>query len=187
MAKIHEYISEQWQHFIQEQHVFFVATAPLNVDGHINLSPKGMDSFRVLSPNRVAYIDLMGSGNETSAHLYENGRITFMFCAFKGKPDILRLYGTGHTILPTDSEWAELSALFPAYINTRQIIVAEIDRIQTSCGYAVPLMEFIKERDTLTRWAEAKGEEGLAQYQCEKNVESIDGLPTPLGVELSSQ
>lgn len=187
MAKFYESISEQLQQFIEKQHVFFVASAPLSADGHINLSPKGMDSLRVLSPNRVAYIDLIGSGNETSAHLRENGRITFMFCAFEGKPDIARLYGTGHAVLPSDREWAELSPLFPTYINARQIIVADIHLAQTSCGYAVPLMDYVADRDTLTRWAEAKGADELLQYQCEKNVRSIDGLPTPLGIAVKEQ
>ncbi len=186
MGKFYESISETVRAFIEEQHLFFVASAPLSAEGHINLSPKGMDSLRVLSANRVAYIDLIGSGNETSAHVQENGRITFMWCAFKGKPDIIRLYGNGRAVLPTDAEWAELSALFPDYINARQIIVADIHMVQTSCGYAVPLMEFVADRDTLTRWAEAKGEDGLVNYVCEKNVESIDGLPTPLGIHVKA-
>lgn len=184
MAKFFDHITEDLQQFISKQHMFFVATAPLSAEGHINLSPKGLESFRVLSPNRVAYLDLIGSGNETSAHIHENGRITFMFCAFEGKPDIVRLYGKGRAVLPSHPDWAQLSPLFPAYINARQIITAEIHKVQTSCGYAVPLMDFVKDRDTLTRWAEAKGEDELVAYQCEKNVASIDQLPTPLGLEL---
>jgi hypothetical protein len=187
MGKVVESITPALQNFIAEQHLFFVASAPLTGEGHVNLSPKGMDSLRVLSPHRVAYIDLIGSGNETSAHLHENGRITFMWCAFNGKPDIVRLYGKGHVVLPDDAEWAELSPLFPQYINARQIIVADIDRVQTSCGYAVPLMDYVGERDTLTRWAEAKGDEGLVNYVCEKNVESIDGLPTPIGMQVKAK
>ena len=187
MAKFFDTMSEHIQKFIEEQHVFFVASAPLSAEGHVNLSPKGMDSLRVLSPNRVAYIDLIGSGSETSAHLRENGRITLMWCAFKGKPDIVRLYGNGRAVLPSDPEWQELSALFPHYINARQIITADIHMVQTSCGYAVPVMEYVGDRDTLTRWAEAKGEDGLVEYVCEKNVESIDGLPTPLGISIRAQ
>jgi hypothetical protein len=183
MGKFFDHITDELRTFIGQQHLFFVASAPLSAEGHINLSPKGMDTLRVLSANRVAYLDLIGSGNETSAHLRENGRITFMWCAFSGKPDIVRLYGRGRAVLPGDSEWAELSPLFPYYINARQIITAEIYKVQTSCGYAVPLMEFVADRDTLTRWAEAKGEAGLVNYVCEKNVESIDGLPTPIGVK----
>jgi hypothetical protein len=183
MAKFYDSISPDLHEFIQQQHMFFVASAPLSAEGHVNVSPKGMDSLRVLSENRVAYIDLIGSGNETSAHLSENGRITFMFCAFNGKPDIVRLYGNGRAVLPSDTEWAELSSQFPAYINARQIITADIHMVQTSCGYAVPLMDFVADRDTLTRWAEAKGEDGLTAYVCEKNAKSIDGLPTPLGLQ----
>lgn len=184
MGKFSDQITPELQIFIEQQPMFFVASAPLSGEGHVNLSPKGLDSFRILSSNRVAYIDLIGSGNETSAHLLENGRITFMFCAFHGKPDIVRLYGKGQVILPTSPEWGDLSVLFPDYISARQIIVAEIDKVQTSCGYAVPLMDFVGHRDTLTRWAEAKGEAALEDYKCEKNVQSMDGLPTPIGLKI---
>lgn len=187
MAKFYDSISDSLKQFIEAQHIFFVASAPLSAEGHVNVSPKGMDSLRVLSSNRVAYIDLIGSGNETSAHLRENGRITLMWCAFTGKPDIVRLYGKGQAVLRTDPEWAELSPLFPNYINARQIIVADIHLVQTSCGYAVPLMDYVADRDTLTRWAEAKGEEALAEYICKKNVQSLDGLPTPLGLQVKAQ
>ncbi|MCC6804243.1 MAG: pyridoxamine 5'-phosphate oxidase family protein [Anaerolineae bacterium] len=185
MAKFYDQISEQLREFIEAQHVFFVASAPLSAEGHVNLSPKGRDSLRVLSPNRVAYIDLIGSGNETSAHLHENGRITIMFCAFEGAPRIMRLFGRGRTILPADPEWEALSPLFPTYINMRQIIVADVDMVQTSCGYGVPFMDYVGERDTMDRWAEAKGADGLVAYQAEKNVQSIDGLATPLGMGLT--
>lgn len=186
MAKFYDSISESLQQFVEAQHIFFVASAPLSAEGHVNVSPKGMDSLRVLSPNRVAYLDLIGSGNETSAHLLENGRVTLMWCAFNGKPDIVRLYGKGQTIQPGDAEWTDLRPLFSNYINARQIIIIEIHKVQTSCGYAVPLMDFVADRDTLTRWAEAKGEDGLVAYVCEKNVESIDGLPTPIGMRVKS-
>lgn len=187
MAKFYDSISDSLREFIEAQHIFFVASASLSAEGHVNLSPKGMDSLRVLSPNCVAYIDLIGSGSETSAHLLENGRITLMWCAFNGKPDIVRLYGKGRVVLPSDSEWGELSPIFPNYINARQIIIADIHKVQTSCGYAVPLMDFVADRDTLTRWAEAKGKDELAKYVCEKNVESIDGLPTPIGIRAKAQ
>ena len=180
--QVFDSISDKLQAFIEKQHVFFVGTAPLSGDGHINLSPKGVDSFRVLSPARVAYMDLVGSGNETSAHLLENGRITFMFCAFDGSPNILRLYGRGHAVLPGESEWDELAAQFTIYQSTRQIIVADISRAQTSCGYGVPLYDYVGERDQHFRWADKKGEAGLATYQRETNVCSIDGLPTPLAL-----
>ncbi|MGA7932976.1 MAG: pyridoxamine 5'-phosphate oxidase family protein, partial [Kovacikia sp.] len=160
MAKLFDGITDELQHFITAQSIFFVATAPLSQAGHVNLSPKGLDSFRILSPNRVAYLDLTGSGNETSAHLQENGRITFMFCAFQGPPSILRLYGRGDTVLPEDSRWDALQALFPPTPGTRQIIVAEIDRVQTSCGTGVPLFEPVAQRDSLVKWAFKKGEQG---------------------------
>ena len=180
MPDIHESITPELSDFIRSQHVFFVATAPLDADGHINLSPKGLDSFRVLDAHRVAYLDLTGSGNETSAHVSENGRITFMFCAFNGRPRILRLYGTGRTVLPGSEEWSELHPLFTDILGARQIIVADITRVQTSCGYAVPMMEYVGERDTLIRWAESKGIDGLDEYRQRKNMQSIDGLTTPL-------
>ena len=181
MGKVFETIDEKLAEFIGKQHVFFVGTAPLDANGHVNVSPKGLDCFRILSPNKVAYLDMTGSGNETSAHLLENGRITFMFCAFDGSPRIVRLYGTGLTVLPHDPEWAELSGLFNLYYGYRQIIVAEIDRVSTSCGYAVPLYDFKGHRDTLLRWAEAKADQALEKYRDEKNAASIDGLPTALG------
>lgn len=181
MGKVFDSISDSLQTFIEAQHMFFVATAPLAAEGHINLSPKGLDSLRVLSSNRVAYVDLIGSGNETSAHLLENGRITLMFCAFDGPPNIVRLYGQGRAVLPTDPDWADLYELFPQdYPNVRQIIVADIDRVTTACGYAVPLMDFVEERDTLIRWANTKTPDQLVDYQKEKNRASVDGLPTPL-------
>lgn len=184
MGKFYDSITNTLKAFIEEQHMFFVASAPLSADGHVNLSPKGMDSFRVLGTHQVAYLDFIGSGNETSAHVLENGRITFMWCAFKGKPDIVRLYGTGRVILPDSAEWETLSPLFPVYDGARQIILADIHKTQTSCGYGVPLMEFVADRDTMLRWADAKGPEGREKYVAEKNVTSLDGLPTPLGLSL---
>jgi hypothetical protein len=180
MGKLVETITDDLRRFIEKQHVFFVATAPLSADGHVNLSPKGLDCFRVLSPLKVAYLDLVGSGNETSAHLHENGRITFLFCAFNGAPKIVRLHGTGYTVLPDTPEWDELLPLFTPMAGMRQIIVADVSRVSTSCGYAVPLMDFVDERDTLTKWAEKKGEDALEKYKLDKNTRSIDGLPTPL-------
>jgi hypothetical protein len=178
MGKVVDAITDELQTFIRKQHIFFVATAPLGEEGHVNISPKGMDSFRILSPHKVAYLDLTGSGNETSAHLLENGRITFMFCAFEGAPNILRLYGQGQVILPEQDEWQELSTHFTLYPGTRQIIVADITRVQTSCGYAVPFYEYVGERAALLKWAEKKGDEGIQTYWQEKNLTSIDALPT---------
>ena len=182
MAKTYPTITDELRDFIHAQPMFFVATAPLDAGGHVNLSPKGLDCFRVLSPNHVAYLDLTGSGNETSAHLHENGRITFMFCAFSGPPKILRLYGQGTTCLPASEAWAKLQPLFPSYPGARQIINAEIHRVQTSCGFAVPLMEYAGQRDTLIRWAEAKGDEEVQAYQQQKNARSLDEMLTPIGL-----
>jgi hypothetical protein len=183
MAKTYPTITDDLREFIEAQQIFFVASAPLDAEGHVNLSPKGLDCLRVLGPNRVAYLDLTGSGNETSAHLLENGRITLMFCAFEGPPRILRLYGKGATVLPGSAEWAALRPLFGDYPGARQIIVAEIARVQTSCGFAVPLYDYAGQRDTLIRWAEARGADKLVEYREEKNMCSIDGLPTAMAVE----
>lgn len=158
--------------------MFFVASAPNGPGGHVNLSPKGMDTFRVLGPRQVAYLDLTGSGNETAAHLVQNGRITFMFCAFEGKPSILRLYGTGRTVRPDCPDWPEPAAHFSMLPGARQIVIAEISRVQTSCGFGVPLMTFAGDRDALRRWAQVKGQDGLLSYRESHNRRSIDGLPT---------
>ena len=186
MARTYPAITDELRGFIEAQQMFFVATAPLAADEHVNVSPKGLECLRVLGPRRVAYLDLTGSGNETSAHLHQNGRITFMFCAFAGPPRILRLYGTGTTALPDSPTWAELRPLFPGYPGARQIIVADITRVHTSCGFAVPLYDYQGQRDTLLNWAETKGDQGLATYREQKNGVSIDGLTTPLGARSPS-
>jgi Pyridoxamine 5'-phosphate oxidase len=178
LANVHPTITPELRSFILAQPMFFVATAPLSQEGHVNLSPKGLDTLRVLSPTEIAYLDLTGSGNETAAHLLENGRITFMFCAFQDPPKILRLFGTGRTVRPTDPDWPRLSADFPTLPGVRQLIVAQISRVQTSCGFGVPVMHLSSQRDQLPKWAERKRPEGLAAYQREKNTKSIDGLPT---------
>lgn len=182
MGKFHDSIKPAHQTFIKQQHIFFVSTAPLSADGRINLSPKGLDCFRVLSEQQVAYMDLISSGNETSAHTLENGRITIMFCSFEGTPNILRLYGKGFTVLPNTEAWETYAPHFTIYPSTRQIIVANIDLVQTSCGFGVPLYDYVGERDIHFEWANKKGEAGLAEYMQEKNLQSLDGLPTDLGV-----
>ena len=187
MARTYPAITEELRRFIEAQQMFFVASAPLAADGHVNVSPKGLDCLRVLGPLRVAYLDLTGSGNETSAHLRENGRLTLMFCAFAGPPRILRLYGTGTPALPGSPTWALLRPLFPDYPGARQLIVADITRVQTSCGFAVPLYEYAGQRDTLLRFAETKGEQGLESYRQQKNGCSIDGLTTPLGEQRAAK
>jgi hypothetical protein len=179
MGKVLPELTDGLRGFIERQHLFFVATAPL-AGGHVNLSPKGMDSFRVLGPTSVGYVDSVGSGNETAAHVLDNGRITFMFCAFEGSPLILRLYGTGRAVLPGDAEWPALAPRFPSRAGVRQIIVAELTRVQTSCGFGVPCYSYDRERDGLTEWAAKKGPADLDAYQRANNVRSIDGLPTPL-------
>ena len=181
MAQTYPEITADLRAFIEAQRMFFVATAPLSDEGHVNMSPKGLDSLRVLGPACVAYLDLTGSGNETSAHLRENGRVTFMFCAFDGPPRILRLYGRGEVALPDSALWDELRPAFGDYPGARQLIVATIDRVQTSCGFAVPYYDYVGQRDTLIKWATVKGEAGLDEYHRDRNARSIDGLPTPLG------
>ena len=177
MGKFSDSIQPQHRSFIEHQKMFFVSTAPLSGDGHVNLSPKGLDSFRVLTPNRVAYMDITGSGNETSAHVLENGRITFMFCAFDGPPNILRLYGKGYSVMPGDIGWDSLVLNFEPDLAIRQIIVADINLVQTSCGFSVPLYTYAGERDHARKWAEKLGQEGIAEYQQKKNRISLDGLP----------
>jgi Pyridoxamine 5'-phosphate oxidase len=176
MAKVFDHITDSLQQFIAAQQMFFVASAPRSDAGHVNLSPKGLDSFRILSPTQVAYVDLTGSGNETAAHLQENGRITLMFCAFQGAPLILRLFGKGRVVLPQTDEWDAIAPQFSLLPGTRQIIVADLDRIQTSCGTGVPLYELQGQRTELLTWAEKKGEAELNVYRQRNNQISIDGL-----------
>lgn len=172
----HEELNKDLQDFIKEQKMFFTGTA--GAEGKINVSPKGMDTFRVIDPLRVMWLNLTGSGNETAAHLHENGRITIMFCALEGKPKILRLYGKGNSIYPPDKEWGSLITQFPSNNGSRQIIDIEIEMIQTSCGFGVPIFDYVGQRDQLTKWADYKGEEGIKDYWKEKNQVSLDGKPT---------
>jgi hypothetical protein len=177
MGKVHDEITSELKEFILAQSLFFTGTAPLSATGHVNVSPKGLNTFRVLSPRTVAYLDLTGSGNETAAHLIENGRIVFMFCSFAAKPQILRLHGKGRVILPDAEEWQSLWSHFPTLAGARQIIFADIHRVQTSCGFGVPLLHHGSERDALIKWARNKGDPGLEEYRRTKNATSIDGLP----------
>ncbi len=178
MAKFYSELTEALQSFIAEQHVFFTATAPHQ--GRINLSPKGIDTLRCLDAHTVAYLDLTGSGNETSAHLIENGRMTMMFCSFSDRPLILKLYGTGRVIRSIDPDWNALYAQFKPIAGARQIIEMQIESAQTSCGNGVPIYEFVEERSAIVTWAEKKGQAGLEQYWRDKNQVTIDGLPTYL-------
>lgn len=177
MGKKLESISPELAAWISEQHLFFVATAPLANDGLVNLSPKGLDSFRVIGEQQVAYLDLTGSGAETIAHLRENGRIVLMFCAFSGPPKIVRLHGQGKVITKGDEQWEQWLALYPAHRGIRSVIVVDVSRVSESCGYSVPRMEFVEDRETLVRWAEKKSDEELVQYRRTKNQKSIEGLP----------
>ncbi len=178
MAKFYDKLEPQLQDFIARQRLFFTGSAP--AAGRVNVSPKGTDSFRVLDEHTVAYLDVTGSGNETAAHVRQNGRLTVMFCSFDDKPLILRLYGRGELVTRQHPEWQALLARFPVLPGIRQIIRLRIDGVQTSCGYAVPHYEYRGERETFPRWVEKKGEDGIAEYQDQKNRISIDGLPTGL-------
>lgn len=178
MGRVHDQIEEPLRAFLDAQPMFFVATAPLAADGHVNVSPKGLSgTFSVIDPTTVAYLDLTGSGIETIAHLRENGRITLMFCAFEGPPRTVRISGRGEAVLPEDARFADLAARFAALPGTRAVIVVRADRIADSCGYAVPEMALVGQRDTLLAFAARNGEEGLATYRSERNAQSIDGLP----------
>ncbi len=178
MARFYPVLEDKHRSFIAAQKLFFTATAP--IDSRINLSPKGMDSLRVVDDTCVAYLDLTGSGNETAAHLKHDGRLTLMFCSFDADPLILRLYGRGRVVRRQDASWAEWRGHFADLPGERQIIVLDIDSVQTSCGYAVPQFAYRGERETLMRWAEKKGTLGLLEYWREKNRVSIDGFSTGL-------
>lgn len=175
--KLHDGIDGRLRAFIEAQHLFFVATAPLAAEGHVNVSPKGLDTFRVLGEREVAYLDLTGSGSETVAHLRENGRVTIMFCAFDGPPNIVRLHGSGRYVALGDAEFDSYRGLFADHPGARGVVVVDVHRVSDSCGYAVPLMSHDGDRDLLTRWSENRGEDGLTAYRATKNAASIDGLP----------
>lgn len=178
MGKQLKEINLNLQDFIEKQKMFFVGTAAC--EGKVNISPKGMDSFRVLGPNKVIWLNLTGSGNETAAHLLQNERMTIMFCAFEGLPMILRLYGEAKAFHPRDKKFQEYSSHFNRDFGARQIIEMHVDMVQTSCGFAVPLMDYKEDREKLTTWANHKGEEGVKQYWADKNTLSLDGLPTQI-------
>lgn len=176
MAKFFPQLDTALRDFIAEQKIFFTATAP--ADGRINLSPKGMDTLRCFDEGRrVAYLDLTGSGNETAAHLSENGRMTIMLCSFTEQPLILRIYGRGRVVRPGEGEWSGLRPHFPLIPGERQIVVLEVESAQTSCGFAIPVYELKRERQRLVEWTLSKGEDGIRDYRREKNQVSIDGLP----------
>jgi hypothetical protein len=178
VSKVHEEITPRLRAWIDAQHLFFVATAPLAEDGHINVSPRGTPgTFAVLDGHTVAWLDLTGSGAETIAHLRENGRIVVMFCAFDGPPQIVRLHGRGRVVMPTDAEWAQLSGRFADKRGARAIVVVDVTRVSDSCGYSIPTFDFAGDRDLLDRWTDKKDDEALRDYHVTRNAESIDGLP----------
>jgi len=178
MGKLYDAIDDHLRAFIAAQHVFFVATAPSGADGHVNCSPKGLGALGILGPTSVAYVDFVGSGVETIAHLRDNGRIVVMFCAFEGPPKIVRLHGRGRVVEPADAEFASLMAKLGhgGAANVRAVVHVEVTRISDSCGYGVPTYRYEGERDQLPKWAERKGAEAVRQYQRDNNVQSIDGL-----------
>ncbi len=178
MARFDTQLNEHLRDFISRQHIFFTASAP-NA-GRINLSPKGLDSFRILSDTLVGYLDMTGSENETAAHVAQNGRLTLMFCSFEGKPLIVRLYGKGRVVRPQDAEFGALHAQFPSYPGERQIVLLSIESIMSTCGFAVPLYDYKGERDNLLEFACNMGPEKMDQYRHDRNQTSIDGLPTGL-------
>lgn len=177
MGKEFEAIDDKLQRWIEKQRMFFVATAPLDGNGHVNCSPKGLDSLRVLGPRQLAYVDLGGSGIETVAHIRENQRITIMLCAFDGPPKIFRFYGRGRAVEPGNTEFNDLVARFPEQPSVRNIIVIDVERIMDSCGYGVPEFDFRKDRESMANWINSKTDEELAQYRRDNNSESLDGLP----------
>jgi hypothetical protein len=177
MGKVFDGIDGTLTAWISQQPVFFVATAPLSGHGHLNLSPRGLDCLSVLGPHELGWVDLTGSGVETIAHLQENGRVVLMWCAFTGPPRIVRVHGTGQVHLPGSDAFARVVSAHPARMSTRAVITVAVERVSDSCGYAVPLMDLVGERDQLDRWAASKGPDALVAYRAEKNARSLDGLP----------
>lgn len=180
MAQQYPQITDRLRSFIEAQHLYIVATAARN--GRVNVSPKGLDSLRILSPTRVVWLNGTGSGNETAAHLIDTPRMTIMFCSFEREPLILRLYGTARAVHEGDDEWPELLGLFPPMLGARNIFVLDVDLAMTSCGYGVPELDFARDRTMMDTWAAKKGPDGLRAYQAEHNQVSLDGLPTMLPV-----
>lgn len=185
MGKVYDGIEGRIAAFVAEQKVMFVATAPSADDGHVNLSPKGHDTFRVLDAHTVAYLDFVGSGAETIAHLRENGRIVLCFCAFEGPPKIVRLHGKGEVVEPGDAEFGALRAHFPEVAveaAVRAILRVRVTRVSDSCGYGIPLYEYREDRSQLAEWGARKSEAELADYRRDKNATSLDGLPALRGI-----
>lgn len=178
MGQVHECIDGRLREFIEAQNIYFVGTAPLEADGHINLSPKGhRDTFAVMDEHTVAYLDLTGSGAESLAHIRQNGRVVVMFCAFEGPPNIVRLHGYGTVHTEGERKFNELAEQFPSVPGARAVVTVDVSRVSSSCGYAVPFFDYVGDRDLLEKWAERKTDEELTKYRVAKNTTSIDGLP----------
>ena len=176
MAKQFSHLADDHQRFIGQQHMFFTASAA--PDGRVNVSPKGMDSLRILDPNRILWMNLTGSGNETAGHILEHPRVTLMWCSFTKRPLILRAYGTAEVVHVGDDRWGALAEHFPAHRSARQIFDLTVDLVQTSCGYAVPFMDYTGERDTMQHWVDGKSDADIRAYWGERNTATIDGKPT---------
>ena len=177
MGKVFDGIDESLAAWISDQHLFFVATAPLSAEGHVNVSPRGLDCLSILDGHTVAWLDLTGSGAETIAHITENGRICLMFCAFEARPRIVRLHGLGRVVLPGDEVFEQVASQHPDHVGARAVIVVDVQRVSDSCGWGVPIMDFVADRDIMRPWAEKKGRTGLERYRAQKNARSLDGLP----------
>jgi hypothetical protein len=177
VSKVFDGIDDTLARWIAKQPMFFVATAPLAADGHVNVSPRGHDSFSILGQHRVGWVDYTGSGIETIAHLRENGRICVMFCSYDSRPRIVRLHGTGRVAMPGSADYDDLVSRHPDHPGTRAAVVVDLTRVSDSCGYGVPVMEMVGERDLLRLHSQRRGEQGMADYRASKNAVSIDGLP----------
>jgi pyridoxamine 5'-phosphate oxidase-like protein len=176
VGKQFDRIEDAHKKFIEQQHMFFCATAA--PDGLVNVSPKGMDSLRVMGPNRICWMNITGSANETAGHLLDHKRMTLMWCSFTTRPIILRTYGSARAVHPDDADWDRLAALFPTHRSARQVFDLSIDLVQTSCGYAVPFMEYAGERDTMQKWVDARSDDDIRSYWVERNATTLDGKPT---------
>ncbi|HJO24718.1 MAG: pyridoxamine 5'-phosphate oxidase family protein [Myxococcota bacterium] len=176
MAQRYSELIDAHIRFIEAQKIFFTGSAAS--EGRVNVSPKGHDSLSVLSPNQLVWLNFTGSGNETAAHLLDCNRMTLMWCAFERKPQILRVYGSAEAVHPRDERWEEFAEIIPASLGARQYFLVNIDLVQTSCGYAVPLFEYQEDRDVLTRWTDKRGPDGIREYWEQENATSLDGAPT---------
>ena len=177
MGMVYDGIDDDLAAWLAGQPLWFVGTAPLSGDGHVNVSPRGHDTFSVLGPHRVGWVDYTGSGIETIAHLRENGRICLMFCSYDRHPRIVRLHGIGTVAMPGEPAYDEVVALHPDHPSTRAVVTVDVTRVSDSCGFGVPVMDVIEERNLLRLGAQKRGPEGLRAYRDEKNAVSIDGLP----------